>query len=54
MRDGATGGRGRKVLVVAAEKSLMVEHVPLLFHAPDPEFRAFNPLGAVASCVEMA
>ena len=37
----------RKVLVAAAEKNLAVEHVPLLFHAPDPEFRACSPFGKI-------
>ena len=37
----------RKVLVAAAEKGLAVEHVPLLFHDPDPGFRACSPLGKI-------
>lgn len=37
----------RKVLVAAAEKGLAVEHVPLLFHSPDPAFRACSPLGKI-------
>lgn len=37
----------RKVLVVLAEKGIEAQHVPLIFHDPDPRFRAASPFGKI-------
>lgn len=37
----------RKVLVALAEKGVAYEHVPNMFHAPDPAFRAASPFGKI-------
>lgn len=37
----------RKVLVVLAEKGIEAQHVPVLFHDPDPRFQAASALGKI-------
>lgn len=37
----------RKVLVPLAEKGVPYEHVPCMFHDPDPAFQASSPLGKI-------
>ncbi|MGX7703701.1 glutathione S-transferase family protein [Methylobacterium sp. Gmos1] len=37
----------RKVLVALAEKGIEAEHVPLIFHDPDPHFQAASPCGKI-------
>lgn len=37
----------RKILVSLAEKGVPYEHVPCMFHDPDPAFQASSPLGKI-------
>ncbi len=37
----------RKVLVSLTEKNVPYEHRPVMFHAPDSDFRAASPLGKI-------
>lgn len=37
----------RKILVSLAEKGVAIEHNPVRFHDPDPDFQAASPLGKI-------